>query len=173
MRLIGISMKKINLLYILQNSILGGVATIFAFFVSKLCLNFMSGYVALLQGCGRSQIFGYCNCGPKEKYVGIPEEWRTVTAPDGARVFAIVELLTAPAFRDCGLEEKLVAHTLAQAKKDGFTHAQAYLWDSGMVDENENCVFDHFLALYTAMGFTVRADLSRACRREYVLQKEL
>lgn len=46
MRLIGISMKKINLLYILQNSILGGVATIFAFFVSKLCLNFMSGYVA-------------------------------------------------------------------------------------------------------------------------------
>ena len=133
----------------------------------------MSGYVALLQGCGRSQIFGYCNCGPKEKYVGIPEEWRTVTAPDGARVFAIVELLIAPAFRDCGLEEKLVAHTLAQAKKDGFTHAQVYLWDSGVVDENENCVFDHFLALYTAMGFTVHADISCKCRREYVLQKEL
>ena len=133
----------------------------------------MSGYVALLQGCGRSQIFGYCNCGPKEKYVGIPEDWRTVTAPDGARVFAIVELLIAPAFRDCGLEEKLVAHTLAQAKKDGFTHAQAYLWDSGVVDEDENCVFDHLLALYTAMGFTVHADISRKCRREYVLQKEL
>ena len=133
----------------------------------------MSGYVALLQGCGRSQIFGYCNCGPKEKYVGMPEEWRTVTAPEGARILAIVELLTAPAFRDCGLGEKLVAHTLTQAKKDGFTHAQVFLWDSGMVDENENRVFDHFLALYTAMGFTIRADISRAYRKEYVLQKEL
>ena len=131
----------------------------------------MSGYVAKV-GSG-APIFGFCNCGPKEKYAGMPDEWRAVAAPDGARVFAMMELLIAPAFRDCGLEEKLVTKALTQAKKDGFTHAQVYLWDSGVVDENENCVFDHLLALYTAMGFAVCADLSRACRREYVLQKQL
>lgn len=46
MRLIGISMKKINLLYIIQNSIIGIVSTVFAFLVSRLCLTFMSDYVA-------------------------------------------------------------------------------------------------------------------------------
>ena len=131
----------------------------------------MSGYVAKV-GSG-APIFGFCNCGPKEKYAGMPDEWRAVAAPDGARVFAMMELLIAPAFRDCGLEEKLVTKALTQAKKDGFTHAQVYLWDSGVVDENGNCVFDHLLALYTAMGFAVCADLSRAYRREYVLQKQL
>jgi putative ABC transport system permease protein len=45
MRLIGISMKKINLLYIIQNSIIGIVSTILAFGASRLCLLFMSDYV--------------------------------------------------------------------------------------------------------------------------------
>ena len=46
MRLIGISMKKINLLYIIQNSIIGIFSTILAFSASRLCLLFMSDYVA-------------------------------------------------------------------------------------------------------------------------------
>ena len=46
MRLIGISMKKINLLYIIQNSIIGLFATAFAFGVSRLCLLMVSDYVA-------------------------------------------------------------------------------------------------------------------------------
>ncbi len=46
MRLIGISMKRINLLYIIQNSLVGLVSTGLAFGVSKLCLWFMSDYVA-------------------------------------------------------------------------------------------------------------------------------
>ena len=46
MRLIGISMKKINLLYIIQNSIVGLVSTLLAFGVSKACLALMSDYVA-------------------------------------------------------------------------------------------------------------------------------
>ena len=46
MRLIGISMKKINLLYIIQNSIIGLVATFLAFGLSRLCLLAMGDYVA-------------------------------------------------------------------------------------------------------------------------------
>lgn len=46
MRLIGISMKKINLLYIIQNSIIGLISTVIAFIVSRLCLVLMGDYVA-------------------------------------------------------------------------------------------------------------------------------
>lgn len=46
MRLIGISMKKINLLYIIQNSLIGLVSIMLAFGVSRLCLVFMKDYVA-------------------------------------------------------------------------------------------------------------------------------
>ena len=46
MRLIGISMGKINLLYIIQNSIIGLASTVLAFGVSRLCLIFMSDFVS-------------------------------------------------------------------------------------------------------------------------------
>ena len=46
MRLIGISMKKINLLYIIQNGIIGLASTLVAFGVSRLCLLLMGDYVA-------------------------------------------------------------------------------------------------------------------------------
>ena len=46
MRLIGISMKKINLLYIIQNSLVGLASTLMAFGLSRLCLTLMSDYVA-------------------------------------------------------------------------------------------------------------------------------
>jgi len=45
MRLIGISMKKINLLYIIQNSMMGLCAVILAFGVSRLCMLMMNDYV--------------------------------------------------------------------------------------------------------------------------------
>ena len=45
MRLIGISMKKINLLYIIQNSIMGLASVFLAFGVSRLCMSLMNGYV--------------------------------------------------------------------------------------------------------------------------------
>lgn len=48
MRLIGISMKKINLLYIIQNSIIGLVSTGLAFFLSKICLLLMNNYVSTM-----------------------------------------------------------------------------------------------------------------------------
>lgn len=46
MRLIGISMKRINLLYIIQNSLIGLVSTLLAFGLSRLCLLAMGDYVA-------------------------------------------------------------------------------------------------------------------------------
>lgn len=46
MRLIGIGMKKINLVYIIQNGIIGFISTILAFLCSRLCIMLMSGYVA-------------------------------------------------------------------------------------------------------------------------------
>lgn len=45
MRLIGISMKKINLLYLIQNAIIGFISTLLAFGLSRLCLLFMGDYV--------------------------------------------------------------------------------------------------------------------------------
>ncbi len=46
MRLIGIGMDKINLLYILQNSIIGLVSTVLALATSRLCIILMGEYVA-------------------------------------------------------------------------------------------------------------------------------
>ena len=46
MRLIGISMKKINLLYLIQNSIIGLFSTILAFGLSRICLALMNDYVS-------------------------------------------------------------------------------------------------------------------------------
>ena len=46
MRLIGVGMNKINLLYIIQNSIIGLISTFLAFGVSRLCLLAMGEYVA-------------------------------------------------------------------------------------------------------------------------------
>jgi ABC-type lipoprotein release transport system permease subunit len=48
MRLIGISMKRINLLYIIQNSIIGLISTLLAFALSRLCLLAMGDYVAAM-----------------------------------------------------------------------------------------------------------------------------
>ena len=46
MRLIGIGMKKINFVYIIQNGIIGFISTILAFICSRLCLMLMGDYVA-------------------------------------------------------------------------------------------------------------------------------
>lgn len=46
MRLIGIGMNKINLVYIIQNGIIGLISTLLAFACSRLCLMLMGEYVA-------------------------------------------------------------------------------------------------------------------------------
>ena len=46
MRLIGIGMNKINLLYVIQNGFIGLISTLLAFGVSRLCLTMMGEFVA-------------------------------------------------------------------------------------------------------------------------------
>ena len=46
MRLIGIGMKKINLLYLTENGLVGLVSVLLAFGLSRLCLGFMQEYVS-------------------------------------------------------------------------------------------------------------------------------
>lgn len=48
MRLIGIGMKKINMLYIIQNAIIGFISTALAFLCSRLCLLLMGDYVSTM-----------------------------------------------------------------------------------------------------------------------------
>ena len=48
MRLIGIGMGKINLLYIIQNAFIGVASTVLAFLSSRLCLVLMKEYVATM-----------------------------------------------------------------------------------------------------------------------------
>ncbi len=50
MRLIGIGMNKINLLYIIQNGIVGLISTVLAFATSRLCLVLMSSIVLEREG---------------------------------------------------------------------------------------------------------------------------
>ena len=50
MRLIGVGMNKINLLYIIQNGIVGLISTVLAFGVSRLCLLIMSNIVMEREG---------------------------------------------------------------------------------------------------------------------------
>lgn len=46
MRLIGISMNKVNMLYIIQNAIIGFASTVLALLCSRLCILMIGGYVA-------------------------------------------------------------------------------------------------------------------------------
>ena len=46
MRLIGIGTEKVNLLFLIQNAVIGFISTAVSFGVSRLCLSFMSDYVA-------------------------------------------------------------------------------------------------------------------------------
>ena len=48
MRLIGISMKKINYIYIIQNGIIGFISTVLAFISSRFCLILMGDYVSTM-----------------------------------------------------------------------------------------------------------------------------
>ena len=48
MRLIGISMKRINILYMIQNALIGLVSVILAMGLSRVCLVLMRDYVATM-----------------------------------------------------------------------------------------------------------------------------
>ena len=130
-------------------------------------------------------MLAFCNCKEKSAYkrLPIPEEERAIpTAPEGSRILAIAELLISHNFRDCGLEEKLLEFVLTGAKKQGYTHVEAYPIEDCLPE-----MYDTRLAIYEKMGFSVIRDLSgghflhnewdregeKPYRRLHILQKEL
>ena len=130
-------------------------------------------------------MLAFCNCKEKSEYkrLPIPEEERAIpTAPEGSRILAIAELLISHNFRDCGLEEKLLDFVLTGAKKQGYTHVEAYPIEDCLPE-----MYDTRLAIYEKMGFSVIRDLSgghflhnewdregeKPYRRLHILQKEL
>ena len=130
----------------------------------------MGGYAAYFG----NDILAYCNCGVKEKYKGLPipaEERAIPTAPEGAKILAIVEILVARFFSNSGIEEKLLEHALTEAKKKGFTHAEVYPLERMTLDKEW---FNARLSLYEKAGFTVIRDLSgEQDGRYFIMQKEL
>ena len=130
----------------------------------------------------------FCNCKEKSEYkrLPIPEEERAIpTAPEGSRILAIAELLVSRYFRNCGLEEKLLNCVLTIAKRQGYTHAEAYTTEDRLPE-----LCEEQLALYERMGFSVirevtvkrgypneddyKADAAEyEYERRYILQKVL
>ncbi len=131
----------------------------------------MTGYCAYF---GNS-ILAYINCKDKDKYfsLGISEEERAVpTTPEGSKVLAIVDTLIAPVFMNSGMGEKLLDHTLEQAKKKGYTHAEMYVLE-GLISPGQAEV-EALIAMYKKAGFRTIRDFSEHARRglrHYVMQK--
>ncbi len=117
-------------------------------------------------------IFAYCNCGDKTEYarLPIPDEYRAV--PEGARVLSIVDIMVMRNFENCGIEKRLLEHALEWSKKDGFTHAEVYIRDR-MVFEEDSKKFDELVVLYEKFGFAILHDLTENGKRQYIMQKEL
>ena len=135
-----------------------------------------SGVVAYSRAEPSGMMYGYCNCGDKETYKGLPIDWKRLPSPDGARVFAIIDMLIPTNFEDCGLEQKLLTYAIEQAKEQGFTHAESFLHELDMrgTEPHERTPrFERMLAVYTELDFSTRADLSHEHGRCYILQKEL
>ncbi len=136
----------------------------------------MSGVVAYSRTEPSGMLYSYCNCGAKETYKGLPHLWRDLPTPDGARVFAIMELLIPQNFEECGVEKKLLTYALATAKEQGFTHAESFLYELDMrgTEPHERTQrFERMLDIYAELGFEKRADLSHEHGRLYILQKQL
>ena len=130
----------------------------------------MRGYAAYVG----NDILAYCNCGVKEKYkvLPLPEEERAIpTAPEGAKILSIVEIPVSRFFQNCGIEEMLLDHALAFAKKQGYTHAEVYPLERMEPDKER---FNALLSLYEKAGFAVIRDLSsEPDGRYFIMQKEL
>ena len=130
----------------------------------------MGGYAAYIG----NRMFAYCNCGIKEKYkaLAISEEERAIpTAPEGAKILSIVEIMVDRNFAHIGLEDMLLAYTLAEAQKKGYTHAEAYPLERMAMSRE---AFEATLSCYEQAGFSVVRDLSNEQDgRYFILQKTL
>lgn len=137
-------------------------------YVEELISNrIMTGYIAHYQ----DDIYAYCNCKEKNKYAGLPYELRGLkTAPDDAKVLAIMEIMVAQPYRSSGLEEYLITEALRMSKLSGYTHAEIYPFDSGLLTEEE---FQAEIKLYKKLVFEIIKDLTNEHFRWYCMQKKL
>jgi len=92
------------------------------------------------------------------------------TAPDDAKVLAIMEIMVAQPYRSSGLEEYLITEALRMSKLSGYTHAEIYPFDSGLLTEEE---FQEEIKLYKKLGFEIIKDLTNEHFRWYCMQKKL
>ena len=131
----------------------------------------MTGYCAYFG----NTILAYINCKDKEKYfsLGISEQERAVpTTPEGSKVLAIVDTLIAPALMKSGIGEKLLEHTLEQAKKKGYTHVETYVLE-GLISPGQAEVVA-LIEMYKKAGFRIIRDFAEHERRglrHYIMQK--
>ena len=132
------------------------------------------GTMTGLMACFGETVLGFCNCGDKDKYVGLglEEEERAIpTAPEGAKILSIVEIMTSRFFQNSGIEEMLLDRALTDAKKQGYTHAEVYPLERMESDKER---FNTLLSLYEKTGFTVIRDLSSEQNgRYFIMQKVL
>ncbi len=127
----------------------------------------MTGYVAQYDG----DIYAYCNCKEKGKYAGFPNILRDLkTAPDDAKVLSIMEIMVSNTYKDCGLEEYLIAEALRISKKSGYTHAEIYPAENMCLTEDE---FQSQIELYKKLGFEIIKDISNEHFGWYCMQKKL
>lgn len=113
----------------------------------------MTGYWAYLDF---GTYFGYCNCGAKEKYKGLPEKFKVSDLPEGAKVFSIVDILIAVNYRLCGVEDMLIDRAVLEAKAAGYAYVEAYPIERVIGGE----MFDYLVAYYKEIGFETVCDLS-------------
>ena len=93
------------------------------------------------------------------------------TAPEGAKILSIVEILVSRFFPNSGIEEMLLDRALTDAKRKGFTHAEVYPLERMELDKEQ---FNSLLSFYEKAGFTVIRDLSsEQDGRYFIMQKEL
>ncbi len=124
-------------------------------------------------GCIGVTPFCFCNGKDKEKYVylGIPSEERAKpTAEEGAKIFSIVDIVTATGFENCGLEEKVLDAVCNEAKEAGFDYIEVYPTDRDAFNKDE---YDRRTALFARGGFKMIRNISTAEYRQTIWQKAL
>ena len=127
----------------------------------------MRGHVAF---CGED-IVAFCHCGAKESFKQYYNE--SAAAPEGTRIFSIVDLLAAKSLKFVGVEEKLLSNAISEAKRSGYTHAEVYMIER-MQRPSEIEHYDYMLGVYAKLGFEVVRDLSSDnCGRFYIMRKTL
>ena len=127
----------------------------------------MQGYVAEYN----RNIFAYCNCKEKSKYVDLSKRLCCSTPdPIDAKILAIVEVMVSKTYKGSGIEERLISKALEHGKIFGYTHAEIYPLETYFFAKEE---FEARVEMCKTFGFEIVNDLSNEHGRYYHMQKKL